>query len=149
MRLGQLILLAGVIGFAVYTTRVRSTLSDRLIYVVLIAAGIPLVLYPDWSTRLAHLVGIGRGADLVIYLFIMFSLFFFASSASAFREIERELTVVVRTIAINNAAVGAVERLGGPPHIGAHDALSSAVAEESEGRSRGQLSGQDVSARDL
>ena len=149
MRLGQLILLAGVIGFAVYTTRVRSTLSDRLIYVVLIAAGIPLVLYPDWSTRVAHLVGIGRGADLVIYLFIMFSLFFFVSSASAFRTIERELTVVVRTIAINNAAVGPVEGLGGSPHIAAHDALSSAVAEESEGRSRGQLSGQDVSARDV
>ena len=88
MRLGQLILLAGVIRFAVYTTRVRSSLSDRLVYVVLIAAGIPLVLYPDWSTRVAHLVGIGRGADLVIYLFIMFSLFFFASSASALRKID-------------------------------------------------------------
>jgi small membrane protein len=149
MRLGQLILLVGVFGFAVYTTRVRSTLSDRLIYVVLIAAGIPLVLYPDWSTTIAHLVGIGRGADLVIYLFIIFSLFSFASSASAFRNIERELTVVVRTIAINNAAAGPMERLGGPPHIGAHDALSSAGVEESEGRSRGQPSGPDVSARDL
>ena len=149
MRLGQLILLAGVIAFAVYTTRVRSTLSDRLIYVVLIAAGIPLVLYPDWSTRVAQLVGIGRGADLVIYLFIMFSLFFFVSSASAFRELERELTIVIRTIAINNAAAGAVEKPGGPPHIGAHDALSSAVPEESDGGSRRELSGHDVSERDL
>jgi hypothetical protein len=147
MRIGQLILLAGVIGFAVYTTRVRSTLSDRLIYVVLIAAGIPLVLYPDWSTRIAHLVGIGRGADLVIYLFIMFSLFFFASSASAFRKIERDLTVIARTIAINNASVGAAEVAGGSPDARADDAARDATPEGFHGRDRGQFVEPDVSPR--
>ena len=149
MRIGQLVLLAGVIGFAVYTTRVRSTLLDRLIYVVLIAAGFPLVLYPEWSTRIAHLVGIGRGTDLVIYLFIMFSLFYFASTASAFRKIERELTVVVRTIAINNAAVGAVESGGKALHTGRHDAALSAAPDEPEERDRVHLGGPDISARDL
>jgi hypothetical protein len=103
IRPGQIILLAAVIAFAIYATRVRSSLSDRLIYIALVAIGVPLVLYPDWSTALAHRVGIGRGVDLVIYLFMAYCLFFFASSASHFRKIERDLTLVVRALAIERA----------------------------------------------
>ena len=103
IRPGQVILLVAVIAFAVYATRVRSSLSDRLIYIALVAIGVPLVLYPDWSTTIAHRVGIGRGVDLVIYLFMAYCLFFFASSASHFRKVERDLTLVVRALAIERA----------------------------------------------
>src|ERR687895_91063 len=96
VRPGQIILLLAVVAFAIYATRIRSSLTDRLIYIVLVATGIPLVLYPDWSTSVANLVGIGRGVDLVIYLFMAYCLFFFASSASHFRRVERDLTLVVR-----------------------------------------------------
>lgn len=37
-------------------------------------AGIYFVLFPDQTTELAHLLGVGRGADLVTYCWIMISL---------------------------------------------------------------------------
>ena len=107
VRPGQIILLLAVVAFAIYATRIRSSLTDRIIYIVLVAAGVPLVLYPDWSTAVANLVGIGRGVDLVIYLFMAYCLFFFASSASHFRKVERDLTLVVRALAIEQATPGA------------------------------------------
>jgi hypothetical protein len=48
----------------------------------------------------AHTVGIGRGADLVFYLFIIFSLFHFATSASRIRQLERQLTRLVQDKAL-------------------------------------------------
>ena len=118
VRPGQIILLLAVVAFAIYATRIRSSLTDRLIYIVLVAIGIPLVLYPDWSTSVANLVGIGRGVDLVIYLFMAYCLFFFASSASHFRRVERDLTLVVRALAIERAAPGAASS-GAPETAGA------------------------------
>jgi hypothetical protein len=114
MGIAQLILLAGIVIFGVYATRLRSRLSDRLAYLVLALAGIVLVLRPEWSNQLAHRVGIGRGADLVFYLFIVFSLFFFVSSAANRRRIERDLTLVVRALALQTPTV--VDSLAKPSH---------------------------------
>lgn len=100
MRIGQIVFLLAAIAFAVYATRLRSTLTDRLIYLLLALAGFVLVLYPDWSTGIAHRIGIGRGVDLVIYLFIVFSLFHYASGAAKARQMERAVTIIVRRLAI-------------------------------------------------
>lgn len=107
LQTSQVILLLAIAAFAVYATRVRSVLADRLIYIALVAVGVPLVLFPDWSTRVANLIGIGRGADLLFYLFIVLCLFYFASTASQLRRVEREITTLVRTLAIDRAADGA------------------------------------------
>ena len=103
MRIGQTVFLVAAVSFAIYATRLRSTLTDRLIYLVLALAGFVLVLYPDWSTGIAHRIGIGRGVDLVIYLFIVFSLFHYASGAAKARQMERAVTVMVRRLAIADA----------------------------------------------
>lgn len=103
MRIGQTVFLLAAVSFAIYATRLRSTLTDRLIYLVLALAGFVLVLYPDWSTGIAHSIGIGRGVDLVIYLFIVFSLFHYASGAAKARQMERAVTVIVRRLALADA----------------------------------------------
>ena len=103
MKIGQLVFLLAAVAFAVYATRLRSTLADRLIYIMLAGAGFVLVLYPGWSTEIAHRIGIGRGVDLVIYLFIVFSLFHYASGAAKARQMERAITAIVRERAIATA----------------------------------------------
>src|SRR5687767_15157504 len=75
----------------------------RLSLIGISALGILFVLFPTVTDRLAHLVGVGRGADLVTYLFIVF--FFLAGIImySKLRKIEAEQTILARKISIQNA----------------------------------------------
>lgn len=97
----QVLLIALLAGLALYLFRLRTTPRDRLLYVVMVGVGVPLVLFPDASNVAAHSVGVGRGADLVFYLFIMFSLFHFATTASRIRQLERNLASLVRDRALD------------------------------------------------
>ena len=99
----QILLIAAIIGFLSYVFWVRTAGSDRLIYVALVCAGIVLVLFPTLATRLANLVGIGRGADLVFYLFVIGSLFLSAHLLSRLHDAERRITKLVRRMAVDQA----------------------------------------------
>lgn len=121
MKVGQLIFLSAAVAFAVYATRLRSTLADRLIYIMLAGAGFVLVLYPGWSTEIAHRIGIGRGVDLVIYLFIVFSLFHYASGAAKARHMERAITAIVRERAVATAIPDSIRQPGDGPRAPAED----------------------------
>ena len=102
----QFILIAAIITFGLYVFRLRTIVVDRVIYLALAWVGIVLVLVPDLSTAMANLVGIGRGTDLVLYVFVVFSLFHFVTLASHLNNIERRITAVVRRGAIEGARVG-------------------------------------------
>lgn len=97
----QVLLIALLAGLALYLFRLRTTPRDRLLYIVMTGIGVPLVLFPEASNVVANSVGIGRGADLVFYLFIIFSLFHFATSASRIRLLERKLTQLVQDRALD------------------------------------------------
>jgi small membrane protein len=104
--LSQLILIASILLFIFYVFRLRTILTDRIIYLLMGFAGIVLVIHPDLSSRIANRIGIGRGADLIFYMFVVFMLFHYVSVASRFRKIERQLTMIVRKVSIDNAIVG-------------------------------------------
>lgn len=99
----QVLLIVLLAALALYLFRLRTTPRDRLLYILMVIVALPLVLFPDASNVLAHAVGIGRGADLVFYLFIIFSLFHFATSASRIRQLERQLTKMVQDRALSGA----------------------------------------------
>ena len=75
----------------------------RLALIGISALGILFVLFPQITDRLAHLVGVGRGADLITYLFIVF--FFLAGIIlySKIRKIEADQTELVRKITVEMA----------------------------------------------
>ncbi|MBK8083307.1 MAG: DUF2304 domain-containing protein [Devosia sp.] len=67
------------------------------------ALGLALVVAPDLANLLANAVGIGRGADLIIYVFIVVVLAAIFNLHLRLRA-EREVTTrVVRELALNNA----------------------------------------------
>ena len=86
-----------------YFNRLRKKTFDRLIILFFIFVGIILVLMPDWTTAIANLLGVGRGADLIMYLGLLMLSFFCLLLYARIRELEASLTQLVRSIALNQA----------------------------------------------
>lgn len=101
----QLILAATILGFLVYTFRLRTVLFDRIIYLLVAAGGLALVIRPALTTEIAQFFGIGRGTDFLLYTLVMLSLFRDVGTASELRLIERRLTLIVRRLALETARV--------------------------------------------
>ncbi len=66
--------------------------------------GVVLVSVPQLTSRLASLLGVGRGTDLLLYFAIMGGLFVSAHFYFRFKKQERDIVEVVRALAIANAA---------------------------------------------
>jgi hypothetical protein len=60
-----------------------------------------IVLYPGITSFFAQMVGVGRGADLVIYLSIILIFYIIFQLTVKIEKIERNITKIVRTVAIN------------------------------------------------
>jgi hypothetical protein len=71
--------------------RFRNAIIDALIIIAFIVAGVILVLFPELTTKVAHALGIGRGADLVSYLSILFFSFIILKLYARIRRLEQLL----------------------------------------------------------
>ena len=81
----------------------RSAATDRLAYLALALAGVALVINPELTNRAATFLGVGRGADLMFYFFIVFCLFHFVTTASTIRRLQRDVGTLTRELAIATA----------------------------------------------
>jgi hypothetical protein len=76
-------------------------------------AAIVAVVNPTQVTRLANLLGIGRGADIILYgltlAFLAVSFFFYAQQI----RLRRELSKLAGHLALTNASRGGMESNGG------------------------------------
>ncbi|MBV7364138.1 DUF2304 domain-containing protein [Actinomycetaceae bacterium TAE3-ERU4] len=96
----------GLTLILIFTLRIRPgqrTLAMRRLFLLgfLIFAFVA-VLWPSFITKIANLVGVGRGADLLLYLLIIF---FFANLASSYRrraDIDNRITELARSVALQN-----------------------------------------------
>ena len=83
--------------------RGRVRRREGLLYgTILLAAGVA-ILWPGSTSRVAHALGIGRGADLVLYLAVIAMLIGFWMIYLRVRQIRREITLLVRHVAISTA----------------------------------------------
>jgi small membrane protein len=73
----------------------------RVLAFAFVIAAVLSILTPTWVTRVAHLVGVGRGTDLLLYGLIVTFLGYTATSYRRFRLIERRLTELTRQIALD------------------------------------------------
>jgi hypothetical protein len=61
------------------------------------------VLNPELTTKLANLVGVGRGTDLILYLCVIAFFLAFMVLYAKVRNLEAAQTELVRQLALANA----------------------------------------------
>lgn len=98
-----LLILAAIIVLLVYFNRIRSRLLDRVLFFVVAMLGVVMVIRPDWANDVAHFLGVGRGADLVVYLGITGLAFLWLGLYTRQREMDVRLTELARRLAIMQA----------------------------------------------
>ena len=78
--LSQWVLAIALVLVGLYLLKARKSASQqairRLFIIVALAAGLVAVLFPNYTNVFASLLGIGRGADLLLYTFVVFTLFY-------------------------------------------------------------------------
>ena len=102
MNIFQIIIAFSIIIILALIGRSREVLFKRVFYVLISIIGVFFIIFPESASKIANLVGIGRGADLIFYLFILFSWFWFTSTSVKMQRTERKITQIVRKIAIDN-----------------------------------------------
>ncbi len=65
--------------------------------------GTVVVIFPDIATSTANAIGIGRGADLIMYVFIIVILAAILNIHIKIRSSHKQLTEIARTIALQTA----------------------------------------------
>ncbi|NLV73447.1 MAG: DUF2304 domain-containing protein [Chloroflexi bacterium] len=103
MTIIQVLLLAVSVLLLFYFARLRSRARDKLVVTLAITAAFVLILFPGLTTRIANMVGVGRGTDLMLYIGFVMAAFASLLFYSKTRELEARLTTLARSIAIQQA----------------------------------------------
>src|SRR5262245_66168769 len=88
-----------LIGWRVFLKRTRLPVHIFAVF-TLLALACGAVLFPDVTSDIAHVVGVGRGADLIMYLLHVGLLFVVIHYYTKFVELEQQITHLVREIAL-------------------------------------------------
>lgn len=100
----QLILITGIIVLCLYFVfRLRSAFIDLLIVFAFTGLSIFFILMPAYTNIIAGILGVGRGADLLFYICILFFLFIVLKLFSKIRKLEQDITKLTREISIKEA----------------------------------------------
>lgn len=73
---------------------------DFLLWVVVWLGTASIIIVPEATSFVAHLLGIGRGADLIIYLSLLISFYLIFRLYVALTRLEQAITALVRAIAL-------------------------------------------------
>jgi hypothetical protein len=95
------VLLAAILLYA--WTEYRRSPAVALLTLLVATAGLYFVWFPEYSTRLAELVGVGRGVDLILYTWVCLSLIVLLNLHLKLRTQTELITTLARKIAIADA----------------------------------------------
>ncbi|MFI5954273.1 DUF2304 domain-containing protein [Cryptosporangium sp. NPDC051539] len=132
----QFLLLLAVAASLFYFVRrqhgVRLQAGKRLAFVAFLVFAAYAVVRPDDITAIAHWVGVGRGADLVLYATVVAFVFVVINFYLRTRDMERRITDLARAVALRDAEILNQHRLPHSPAAGegADTALLAAVVAE-------------------
>lgn len=100
----QLILSIGLAACLFYGASLgRSSVLLRLALFGIVAIGFGFVWFPDITNVIALQVGVGRGADLVMYIWIILTLLLIVRLHIRLREQSEALTQLARRITLNDS----------------------------------------------
>jgi hypothetical protein len=98
------VLLLGLLSVATVRGAVRGGIRKRVAafwMTVWISAGVAAI-WPDTTVVVARFLGIGRGADLILYCSVLLMLVGFFVVYVRFRRLDRQLTLLVRQLAVEH-----------------------------------------------
>src|SRR6478736_1821235 len=102
--IAQLILSALLAAILLYAwAEYRRSPAVAFLTVAIATAGLYFVWMPEHSTQLAELVGIGRGVDLILYVWVCISLVVLLNLHLKLRTQTELITMLARKIAITDA----------------------------------------------
>ena len=98
-------LVAVLIGFLFYLLLLpRLDTLRKGVILLLVLTMLVFVMQPDWSTAVAHQVGVSRGVDLLFYLSHLLLFFVAFAYYLKFKKMEARLTRLVRQLALERAS---------------------------------------------
>lgn len=98
--LGALVLAALALTAYRYHRRQMRVL-DMLFWASLWTVALVAIVFQDTSAFIAHLLGIGRGVDAVIYLSIVLIFYLIFRLFMRFNQLDNQITTIVRHLALS------------------------------------------------
>ncbi|KIP51378.1 DUF2304 domain-containing protein [Leucobacter komagatae] len=107
MQLIQFLLIAGVLIAVVLAVRFlpgdRSLAIKRIVAIVFAVSAVLAILFPQALTRVASFFGVGRGTDLLLYVFVLMTLWFAVATIRAKARSDARVTDLARAVALMEA----------------------------------------------
>ena len=102
----QLLLVVGIVvivGWLFMKRGAKQLAVRRLLILAFAVFAVVAVLFPGVLTKVAHLVGVGRGADLLLYATVLVLLGFLALQEARTKAAEKRTTYLARRLALDEA----------------------------------------------
>lgn len=103
----QSLLIILVIAIAVVAVRSlpgeKSLALKRILAILFVAAAIAAILFPQLLSSVAALLGVGRGTDLLLYVFVIMGMVFAVMTVRAKARGDARLTELARAVALIEA----------------------------------------------
>ena len=116
----KIVLLVAIVVVTTMLTRstagARHQAVRRLTLVAFVVLAAAAILFPRLLTQVAQFLGVGRGADLLLYGLTVVFLGYVAASYRRMRQMEQQVTVLARELAVRAALHDRTDpgRAGGP-----------------------------------
>ena len=112
--LSQWVLAIALVLVGLYLLKARRSASQqairRLVIVAALLAGFVAVLFPDYTNVVASYLGIGRGADLLLYAFVIFALLYVVHQYRRQLWQEKVTTDLARALTLAQAKLEELEK---------------------------------------
>ncbi len=103
----QIILIIAIIAIGILFIRRpgsdRHLAIRRLVLGLFVLVAILSVLFPQWLSWVANLIGVGRGTDLVLYALVVVFLATVLAQYRRFAAQDRRITLLARQLALSEA----------------------------------------------
>lgn len=111
----QALLIAAIVLLGLFMMRRTGADSHlairRMLMMLFIIGAVLAILFPETLTWVASLIGVGRGADLLLYGLVLFVFAFVYTQRRRNLATQRQLTLLARRIALLSAVPGASDRV--------------------------------------
>lgn len=116
----QIILLLAILGVAALLNRstadARHQAIRRLLLFAFVFGAAVSVIFPQWLSSIANWIGVGRGADLLLYALVIAFLGYIASNHRRTSLLTAHITTLTRELTITKAQLDDADNAGGDAH---------------------------------